>query len=264
MPVRKKLTKAPPEKEQPIAPRPIVTQVVEVVEIVEETEEAAKPSVAQASRPGIHEEKKEVKEPVEEKPSELEEVGPPQELKEEVAEKKKEEKEVISDLFNKNDTVGIPEISMHKNNSSRTMIMWSTAVITVAVLLGGVLLVSTKGVKLPLTIAKPTPTPTQAPSPTPEPAKREDISVQVLNGGGVAGAATKMKSFLVEKGYKVDDVGNTDDYTYDKTALLVKSGKDAYAVLLKEDLSQDYTLEASPGALSSDSLYDAQVIVGKE
>jgi len=255
MATRKKSTKEVSEKKKEVV-RPVVTQVVEVIEVMEEREVTAQPKSVKAMPP-----------PEEEKSSENEEVAPPDEVKDEEPQKKEEEKEVISDLFNKKDTVGIPEISMHKSNSSRTMIIWSTAVITVAVLVGGALFISTKGVNLPdlsFTMAKPSPTPTEAPSPTPKPVSRGDISIQVLNGGGVVGAASKMKAFLEEKGYTVADTGNTDDYTYDKTAVLVKPGKEAYAALLNEDLADDYTLEATPAALPSDSSYDAQVIVGKE
>lgn len=275
MPIRKPAAKSkevPEKKKEPV--RPVVTQIVEVVEIIEEKEVTAQPAPVE---PKNEKPKEEVKpSPQEETPSENEEVAPPDEVKneesvrneeEKKAEKKAEEKVVISDLFQKKDTLGIPEISMHKSHSSRTMIVWSTAVITVAVLLGGALMVSSKGMNfsdLPFAISKPTPTPTATPSPTPTQANRKDISIQVLNGGGVIGAATKMKVFLEEKGYTIDDTGNTDEYSYEKTVVLVKLGKEAYATLLRGDLADDYALEASSEALPSDSTYDAQVIVGKK
>lgn len=276
MPIRRPAAKSKEvaeKKKEPV--RPVVTQIVEVVEIIEEKEVTAQPAPVEPKNEKPKEEVKPL--PQEETPSENEEVAPPDEVKneesvrneeEKKAEKKAEEKVVISDLFQKKDTIGIPEIFMHKSNSSRTMIVWSTAVITVAVLLGAALFVSAKGVKisdLSLGMAKPTATPTQAPSPTPQSAQRADISVQVLNGGGVPGAATKMKTFLEDKGYTVGDTGNTDEYTYNNTVVLVKADKDAYAELLKTDLVEEYTLEASSSdILASDSVYDAQVIVGKK
>lgn len=278
MPIRRpvaKLKEVAEKKKEPV--RPMVTQVVEVLEIIEEKEVTAQPDPVERKDEKTKDEIPQP--PSEEKPSENEEVAPPDEMKdepsvtreeeeEEEKEKKAEEKVVISDLFQKKDTIGIPEISMHKSSSSRTMIVWSSAVITVAVLLGGALFVSTKGGKisdLSLGLAKPTLTPTAAPSPTPKPAQRGDISVQVLNGGGVSGAATKMKTFLEDKGYTVGDTGNTDEYTYDKTVVLVKAGNEVYAELLKTDLADEYTLEASASdTLASDSTYDAQVIVGKK
>jgi len=62
----------------------------------------------------------------------------------------------------------------------------------------------------------------------------------------------------------VADTGNTDEYTYEKTEILVKPGKEAYIALLEEDLKDAYTLGSTSATLSSDGSYDAQVIVGKE
>ena len=73
-----------------------------------------------------------------------------------------------------------------------------------------------------------------------------------------------MKKLLEEKGYTVADTGNTDEYTYEKTEILVKSGKEGYIALLEEDLKGTYTLGSGSATLSEDSSYDAQVIVGKE
>jgi hypothetical protein len=94
--------------------------------------------------------------------------------------------------------------------------------------------------------------------------KRSDIAVQVLNGGGKAGAATKMKTLLTDKGYQVKDVGNTDEYNHDKTEILVKPGKESAIGLLKKDLEDTYTVGSATATLPADSTYDAQVIVGKE
>jgi hypothetical protein len=105
-------------------------------------------------------------------------------------------------------------------------------------------------------------------SPTPASAsgelKRSTITIQVLNGGGKAGAATKMKTFLEEKGYTVSDTGNAESYTYDKTQILVKSTKKAYIPLLERDLKDSYTLGTSAATLEASVSYDARVIVGKE
>ena len=146
------------------------------------------------------------------------------------------------------------------------MIIWSSALITVAILLGATLILSKGGQlpSLPLVSVQPTATPVEVPTPTIEQVDRKDISIQVLNGGGVAGAASKMKTFLETTGYTVDDVGNSDDYSFEKTAILVKSGKEAYRTLLTDDLLDEYTLESATDFLDADSPYDAQVIVGKE
>ena len=120
--------------------------------------------------------------------------------------------------------------------------------------------------KVPALFAKPTPTPTPAPTPSPSPAvpSRGDLKVQVLNGGGTPGSAGKVRKFLEDKGYTVKDVGNAEEYTYQKTEIHVRPDKSAYLDLLKADVSKDYTIGTSSADLSPDSPYDAQVIVGKE
>lgn len=182
--------------------------------------------------------------------------------------KKEEEKEVLSELFTKESSPAIiPDITEHKRIGAAPVFLWAVIIIGVALLTGGTLLVVASGLpKVPMLFSKPTPTPTPVPTPIPTPAAatRSDITVQVLNGGGTAGSAGKAKAFLEKKGYMVADVGNTDEYTYKKTEIHVKAGKEAYLAFLKEDLADDYTIGTSSADLSADSSYDAQVIIGKE
>jgi hypothetical protein len=139
--------------------------------------------------------------------------------------------------------------------------------VIVAALTTGLSLIflTTKSSGIKLISVKPTPIPTSAPTPTSAPVpNRGEIKIQVLNGGGLPGAASKMKNFLVEKGYQVTDVGNTDEYTYDQTEVEVKTGMENLAEQIKADLSGDYTVGKTGTALSADAAYDASVIVGKE
>jgi hypothetical protein len=96
-------------------------------------------------------------------------------------------------------------------------------------------------------VAKPTPT--LAPTPTVATPNRADITIEVLNGGGVPGAAGKMKTFLEDKGYKVGSTANADAYTFDETEIDVKPGKEAYLKLLQADLASDYTVGTSTATL---------------
>ncbi len=185
------------------------------------------------------------------------------------AEKKAQDKEVLAEIFTKEKAPAIyPDITAHKRSGAAPVFLWAVIIIAVALLTGGTLLVVASGLpKLPTLFAKPTPTPTPAPTPSPTPAAaaaRGDIKLQVLNGGGTAGSAGKAKTFLEEKGYTVEAVGNTDEYTYDETEIHVKSGKEAFLELLKTDLADEYTLGTTAADLAADSPYDAQVIVGKQ
>ena len=260
--VHKKAEAAPaqPAKTQ------FVTEVVEdlpVNEGVDVSEEALETIKEKA------EEIEEVVEEIQEEKKEAASEAPTDGETEPVEEvKKEEEKEVLSELFTKESPSAVyPDISEHKRIGASPVFLWAVIIIGIALLTGGTLLVVVSGLpKLPTLFAKSTPTSTPAPTPTPTPStpQRSDIKVQVLNGGGTPGSAGKAKAFLEEKGYTVDDVGNTDEYTYKKTEIHVKAGKEAYLTFLKEDVAQDYTIGTSSADLSADAAFDAQVIVGKK
>lgn len=174
--------------------------------------------------------------------------------------------ELVEELFDRKSPV-MPEISVHTGNPIMPIILWVVIVVVAALVTGGVLFfaMNRPTIKIPVLFAKPTPTSAPTPTPTPAPAvSRADVTIQVLNGGGTPGAASKMKKFLEEKGYTVKDVGNTDDYTYTKTKIMVHADKQHIAALLEGDLKDTYTLDTSGTDLPQDASYDVRVIVGKE
>ncbi len=186
------------------------------------------------------------------------------------------QKEVVSELFQKNESVGYPEISEHKPSALKAIAMWSIIIIVIALVVGGGLILWMRGtVTIPAFIdtggqagtGNTTPTVATSPStptPTPEPVKREDVTISVLNGAGTAGTAGKMKKFLEDKGYKVTEVGNADNFTYDSTEVTVKAAKKAYLTLLVDDLKAEYSLGTTAATLAESATTDARVIVGKE
>lgn len=117
------------------------------------------------------------------------------------------------------------------------------------------------------------PTPKSSPTATPKPTSnpvdpatgldRSDLSVEVKNGGGVAGAAGKVSDFLKNLGYKVVSVGNADNFDYQSIVIEVKSAESSFLSLLKKDLSASYTIGSTSADLSATSSADALVIVGK-
>lgn len=230
--------------------RPAVTQVVEVVESAPE----------QAS------EESDQKETLEET------VGPDTPSLAGTSDESEEKKrELVDELFQKNEVGGpevVPEISVHTRSSSKSLFFWAIGVIVACLVVGGALLLSARKTNLiPSIVIIPTPTPTAVskPSATPTPKlARDAISIRVLNGGGKAGAASKMKTFLEDKGYKVTGTGNADNYNYDKTEVLVKASKAAYISLLSTDLKDTYSLGTTAATLEDSETSDARVIVGKE
>lgn len=182
--------------------------------------------------------------------------------------KKANDIETIEEIFTKEPSPSVfPDITEYKSTSPAPVFLWAIIIIAVALLTGGTLLVVVSGLpKLPIMFTKPIPTPTPAPIPIPTPvaSTRGDIKIQILNGGGTPGSASKAKAFLEKKGYTVAETGNTDKYTYTKTELLVKPGKEAYLEFLKSDLKADYTIGTASATLPADVAFDARVIVGKE
>jgi len=245
--------------------------VTQVVEVVEETPQ----STTTQTQPTV--------EPVKplEMPSTQQDVSTPQGITEAPAPQpappmdqasEEKRKEVVDELFQnkpQSPSAVMPEISVHTKQSSQPIVLWAI-VLVVACLVVGVSLLFVSGKKgvLPSIVSVPTPTATPTAKPAPVASqsamKRSDITIQVLNGGGKAGAATKMKTFLEGKGYTVGDTGNADSYTYDTTEIMVKASKKVYLSLLENDLKDTYTLGTSSATLDDTVSFDARVIVGKE
>lgn len=108
------------------------------------------------------------------------------------------------------------------------------------------------------------PTPAVAGATTTTASNKGDITIQVLNGGGIVGAGSKMKQFLESKGYKVAEVSNADAFSYQKTEVHVKASKSSYQNALIDDLKGTYSIATDTAALSDGSGFDVQIIVGKE
>ncbi len=245
---------------------PPVRQVVEVVDEQEVPEaiETIKKDAAEIEEAAsdIEEEVKEQRE--QEAPVEDTADVTPQPMREEVVE---DSKGSVESLFMKATSPVTPEITV-VGKRDKSLGVWVGAMLGIALAIGVSLILLVRGPShISLFKPKPTPTPTLAPTATPAPmsaVSRKDIKVAVVNGGGVVGAGSKMKAFLESKGYTVSGVSNADAYTYDQTEIHVKTGKDAVASLLSDDLKSDYTLSSSSTATIADSAaYDAQVIVGK-
>ncbi len=103
--------------------------------------------------------------------------------------------------------------------------------------------------------------PTMEPTPTPD-LDRADLSIDVLNGSGVPGAAGDAEDFLLDLGYEEITTGNADSYDYQQTEVSIKESKDEYLQMLLTDLSSEYTVSSESAYLDEDYDYDVQIIVG--
>jgi hypothetical protein len=181
-------------------------------------------------------------------------------------------KELVDELFQKKPTSPVevmPEITAHRSAKKNPIVFWAIGIVSACVVIAvSLLLFSGKKLSMPSIVVVPTATPTPeqktTPTPTPIEIKKDTLSIQVQNGGGKAGAATKMKKVLEEKGYTVKDTGNTEEYTYDKTEVHVKAAKKEALTLLEADLKSTYSLGTSAADLEDSVAYDDRVIVGKE
>jgi hypothetical protein len=116
---------------------------------------------------------------------------------------------------------------------------------------------------VPKATATPTPKPTIDPVDKETGLDRSEISIEVLNGSGVTGAASQASDTLKSFGYNISSVGNAETTDYENVTIKIKSNKSNFLDLLKKDLGFSYTIGSSSADLADDSSADALVIVGK-
>jgi hypothetical protein len=97
-------------------------------------------------------------------------------------------------------------------------------------------------------------------TPTPTPMLKTTIAIEVLNGSGVAGAASRAAVSLVDKGYTVVSTGNTKKQ--DTTQLFVaKNVPSDVAAVLFADFSALFDISSNSGELT-DSTASARLVIG--
>ena len=117
--------------------------------------------------------------------------------------------------------------------------------------------------------ATPTPTPNSnlsgpvAPEPTetPEPVDKEDVSIEVLNGTGIAGEAGALRDKLATLGYSDIETGNADETDHEVTSVTFSSTLDEAIVDEITELLEE-TYEEVDVNTSSSSSVDVQIIIG--
>lgn len=172
-----------------------------------------------------------------------------------------------------------------RKSSKKTLIIFLVLLLLVPLLIAGVTLFAGQqqeeavptptptSVVFPTDTPAPSATPTAAVTPTVAPNKssidaktkldRATLSVMVQNGSGVVGAANKAAGILKQAGYVISGTQNADNYDYQDVTISVKAGKAAFAPLLKQDLSSEYTVTATNTTLNASTSADAVVIIGK-
>lgn len=162
-----------------------------------------------------------------------------------------------------------------KSQSSGKQVLIIFGVVMIGLMLiGGGIFVSRRALQQKGAFVKPIVAPAEIkkdiePTPVVEvtrglPLDRADLVVQILNGSGVPGLASKAQDFLTPLGYKEIKIGNAKKYDYPETVIQIKEDKNAYLDMIKKDLSVKYTLAQKIETLSKDSEFDLVIILGKK
>lgn len=121
----------------------------------------------------------------------------------------------------------------------------------------------TASLKQSTSTAKPTEKPTVNSVDSVSGLDRSVLNIEVQNGSGEIGVASKGSDTLKALGYKIVATGNADNFDYLNVTIQVKSVKSSYLSLLKKDLGFSYTIGTASADLPSSSTADALVIIGK-
>lgn len=152
----------------------------------------------------------------------------------------------------------------------RVLLIFITALLAGGVAVAGFLYVSQKKPqKVPAPHELPTPAVTIMPT---EPVASSSatgtvdvssLSVQILNGSGIAGEASRVRDDLKKVGFTNFSLGNADSYDFTDTQVQVKENADAGLFkTIQEALSNYTTVEKDP--LLKTNTYDVVITVGKQ
>lgn len=128
------------------------------------------------------------------------------------------------------------------------------------------------GFKLPFISTKITISPSPIPTAIiPSPTKAKEINlaeykIEILNGSGVSGAASKLNKSLTAEGFSVSSIGNADKSNYTKTTIQAKKEVSSeYLTKLKESLKNTYSLsQDSTNQLPAGNTTDIIITIGSE
>lgn len=108
------------------------------------------------------------------------------------------------------------------------------------------------------------PTPTKSVSTSGKSDDKSSLTIEILNGSGVAGVAGKAKSLLTDLGYNITSTGNADNFEYEQSVIEIKASKSSFLKDLEKDLSKDYVIGETSSTLSASNQTDVRIIIGKE
>lgn len=90
------------------------------------------------------------------------------------------------------------------------------------------------------------------------------LKIQVLNGSGIPGEASRASGLLTSSGFGDPETGNASRYDYVETEVKVKESVPKDAIYKISTSLSVYTVAVSSDYLSDESLYDIQIIIGSD
>jgi hypothetical protein len=98
---------------------------------------------------------------------------------------------------------------------------------------------------------------------TPKEVDLTKYTVSVLNGSGVSGAATKVKTTLTDAGFKITSTGNANSSDVVDTYISAKTSVDeAFLKKLSDTVSKTYKVSSETHKLDSSVTEDVTVTIG--
>jgi hypothetical protein len=110
----------------------------------------------------------------------------------------------------------------------------------------------------------PSPEPTEAP-PTPTPVDRSAITIEVLNGAGISGAAGTTADTLAAMGYTIADTGNAANSNYTETEIYLSSDfPEEMQAFFLDELEDEFGPATLTGDLEGEDLeYNTRIVLGR-
>lgn len=191
-----------------------------------------------------------------------------EEKEEEKSDEKQEEMDVRETKDDSRSTFSAAEFGLvdRKSNKGKNILLFIVVFLLVAIVSAIFYFFFTGDLKFEQKEKEQEIAPTLTPTATPTPIEfdRAQLSVQVLNGSGVSGAAGKMETFLEDVGYENIEIGNADNSDYQNITIQIKEEFEESAKLIIDDLSESYSVDEDYEILDEDSDYDVVIIVGSE
>ena len=113
----------------------------------------------------------------------------------------------------------------------------------------------------PSIVATSTPEPTLAPSVIAPSPVNQEYQLQIQNGSGIVGIASKLSAKLEGEGFVIKDVSNADNYSYKHSVLQTKSSVAESTKTSIQQILNDVSWENS--ILPETSKYDIVIIIGQ-